>query len=180
MFSTLFLAASKVRPQSAKTEIWLPVAGWDNYEVSNLGNVRNIAKQKGGQKLDAKLLKPNLNKHTGRRSVFLHQNGQKVRRYVYRLAALAFIPNPKNKPCVNHKDGKKQNDCVTNLEWVTHKENMKHAIQNGLIAKRGQGLGQDEILAIQELRKAGAKVCHLAEIFRVSRVCIWNHTAKAV
>jgi len=54
-------------------------------------------------------------------------------RAIHILIALTFIPNPENKPYVNHKDGNKSNSAVSNLEWVTQKENMLHAIETGLI-----------------------------------------------
>lgn len=60
-------------------------------------------------------------------SVFLYKNGKVARRRVHRLVAKAFLPNPDNKPIVNHKDGNKQNNHVNNLEWATISENNKHA-----------------------------------------------------
>lgn len=59
-------------------------------------------------------------------------NGNKLTRFVHRLVAITFIPNPYNKPQVNHKDGNKLNSNVDNLEWVTNSENSAHAIDIGL------------------------------------------------
>lgn len=59
-------------------------------------------------------------------------NGKKKRCYAHRLVAIAFIPNPENKPEVNHKDGNKLNNSVDNLEWTTSAENKRHGIKNAL------------------------------------------------
>jgi hypothetical protein len=75
-----------------------------------------------------------INKHTRRPVGKKHNSGYKVvcDLLVHRIIALTFIPNPENKPFVNHIDGNKTNNSVGNLEWCTNSENVKHAISIGL------------------------------------------------
>ncbi|MDF2908773.1 MAG: hypothetical protein K0R34_4094 [Herbinix sp.] len=64
--------------------------------------------------------------------VTAYEDGKQKHFYVHRLVAEAFIPNPKNKPQVNHIDGKTRNNHMSNLEWVTARENVRHAYKTGL------------------------------------------------
>lgn len=107
-------------------EIFRDVVGYEGkYKVSNLGNVLSL-NFCGTNK--PRLLKAKQH-HTGYMLVRLTNGKNKL---VHTLVAQAFIPNPENKRCVNHKDGNKRNNNVANLEWCTHKENVQHAIQTGL------------------------------------------------
>lgn len=104
----------------------------EGYSVSNFGNVRseNRRVNRGTYCVNwcGRILKQR--KHTnGYLRVSL---GKENEHFVHRLVAKAFIPNPENKPYVNHKDGDKQNNKVGNLEWVTEKENSIHAFETGL------------------------------------------------
>lgn len=69
----------------------------------------------------------------GYKSVSIKVNKKTKILKIHRLIAIHFIPNPENKPCVNHIDGNKINNSIDNLEWCTYKENSKHAWQTGLI-----------------------------------------------
>lgn len=97
----------------------------DTYEISNLGNVRNI-------KTDKIILTNSI--RSGYKSFTVHVKNKTYAYKVHRLVAQAFIPNddPKKK-FVNHIDGNKLNNKVTNLEWVTPSENVQHAIDTKLI-----------------------------------------------
>lgn len=100
-------------------EAWKPITGFDGlYEVSSKGRVRSLTRYK-------KIIKP-LVTNTGYYQYQLWNGGICKTGLAHRLVAKAFIPNPDNKPIVNHKDENKLNNSVENLEWVTHVENCRY------------------------------------------------------
>lgn len=110
--------------ESPMKETWKFVDGYNSrYKVSSLGRVCSLCSSK------PKLLQKFLDKH-GYETVYLYNGSKKSRKMhmVHRLVAQAFIPNLENKPHVNHKDGCPTHNYVSNLEWVTRSENIRHAI----------------------------------------------------
>ena len=108
-------------------EIWKDIEGYEGlYQVSSWGRVKN---SRTGRVLKA-------GKHKdGYLQVLLCKNGKRTTYRVHRLVAQAFIPNPQNKPQVNHIDEDKENNRVENLEWVTNTENINHGTHNARMSK---------------------------------------------
>lgn len=91
----------------------------------------SVFKEKNGEWIQAKI--HNTSRDGRYQAVCLQVDKRQKHFYVHRLIAEAFIPNPLNKPQVNHKDGNPKNNCADNLEWVTAKENIVHAYREELI-----------------------------------------------
>lgn len=113
-------------------EIWKDVQGYEGqYKVSNLGRVKSLKRKLGsGRSVSEKILNSSSKKKTQDGYLMVALAGRTFR--VNRLVATAFIPNPDNKPVVNHIDGNKENNKADNLEWTTISENMLHAYRCGL------------------------------------------------
>ena len=95
-------------------EIWKSIDGYANYEVSSFGRVRNATTEQ--------MLKPSAS-HGGYVKVRLSKNGTTTNLVIHRLVANEFIDNPSNKACVDHIDGDRTNNCITNLRYATKSEN---------------------------------------------------------
>ena len=111
--------------------IWKDIKDYEGiYQVSNTGKVKRIGKysnQFGSVWESERLLKPS-SKDNKYMIVGLSKEGKVKNKYVHRLVAEAFIPNPENKLTVNHKNGDRSNNHVNNLEWATYTENNIHSI----------------------------------------------------
>ena len=105
-------------------EIWKDVVGYEGlYQVSNLGRVKSLRVKRHADGIMTTKIRKN-----GYAFIFLHINNKRIWKSVHRLVAQAFIPNPDNKPQIDHIDGNPSNNIVTNLRWATGKENMNNPI----------------------------------------------------
>lgn len=147
--------------------MWKPITGFEGlYDVSETGCIRNAR--------TLKILKPNkIGK--GYLIVHLKKDGKRYARYVHRLTAEAYVPNPHNHPVVNHDDGNKENCHYTNLIWSTYSENNQHAYDTGL-KPRGEGqykaiLTEENVREIKRLGKY-ATFQEIADKYGVSKATI--------
>lgn len=125
-------------------ERWKDIKCFENlYQISNEGKVKSLGngfKSCGHEKI----LKPGIST-SGYLFVNLYKDKTHLHKDIHRLVALMFIPNPENKPCVNHKNGIKTDNNVNNLEWCTYYENNNHAYKMGLHNKSNLFLSKNKL-----------------------------------
>jgi hypothetical protein len=163
-------------------ETWKPVVGFEGfYEVSSMGRVKSIARRVRGRNghligHSSKLLSPG-EQQSGHLCVNLSMHGKPHMRRVHTLVALAFIgPCPEGLE-VNHIDGDPKNNVVSNLEYVTHKENMLHAANVLNSFPRGEGHHNSKmtVATVREARAMRAKGMKFQDI--ADRLGVTRRTA---
>lgn len=164
-------------------ETWKEIKDFPDYEISNLGHVRNKKNNK------IKLTPIN---SVGYKHVSLMKDGKQYVVKIHRLIAIAFIPNLENKSCINHIDGDKTNNSIDNLEWCTYSENNTHALNIGLrITPKGEEssvskLRENDVMEILELLKTNMVHRDIAKIYNISESTIssiktcnsWKHIKR--
>lgn len=114
-------------------ETWKDIKGFENlYKVNQCGQI----KARNGKTI------AEYNNGTGYKKITLYKDGKGYKKYIHRIVAEAFINNPEAKPQVNHIDGDKTNNAVTNLEWCNQSENMQHAYRTGLQSRKRHKVAQ--------------------------------------
>ena len=105
---------------------WCDIIGYENeYQINQFGEIRTLKNSSKRKKYD--ILKPQINSKNGYVYQMLYKNGKGKLWRVHRLVAMIFLPNPYNLPQVNHIDGDKSNNHISNLEWCSQKENELHS-----------------------------------------------------
>lgn len=138
------------------------IEGFPNYEISNTGRVRN--KKNGNDKVPGTDL-------NGYFKVDLYRNSKRTTRKIHRLVADAFLPKDPNRLDINHKDGNKKNNNISNLERCTKSENMRHAYKKGLCkphASYGM-LGKKNPNA--GIKKRAVRIIETGQVFESQSAC---------
>lgn len=165
-----------LKTDSTHKEIWKDIKGWEGtYQVSNRGRVKSFTRSVSFIRLGkmqtfivkGRIMKPTTN-WAGYKLVTFNRSGYAI----HRLVAQAFISNINNKPQINHKDSKRGNNHVNNLEWVTPLENMKHASINGRLSHK---LTDNQVREIRAMYKKGKFGCwRISLLYGVNQKTIYN------
>ena len=167
-------------------EEYKDIEGYEGlYQVSNIGNVKSLVNHKG--KYREKLLKQSKDCN-GYLQVNLYKNKTSKRFLVHRLVANAFIENPNNYPCINHKDENKQNNSVKNIEWCSYKYNTNFGTRNErarkAISKQVYQYSKDGVLisvfnSTKECQQQGFNKSHVSKCcngkLKTHKGYIWSY-----
>ena len=173
------------------TDVWEDVLEFESfYQISNFGRLRSKSRivangqdNKSERLVIGRIIKTQ-NNGKGYLQYYVSIHRKRIMRYAHRLVAYYFLPNPNHYTEINHKDGNKSNNNVSNLEWCSKSQNMVHAINTGLkVSQKGEEvarakLNNESVLQIRKL--ASEKMLHkdIAKKFNISIGYIWHLVNK--
>ena len=178
---------------NVNNEVWRTIEEFDQYKVSNLGRIKSFKRKK------PLILKTWIDKEGYAKVRLYYSTCDSSGKYllVHRLVGLAFLPNPENKPCINHLNGNNKqilpngevlilpkDNRVSNLEWVTWSENEIHAFKNGLMelarkkSKERCGENSPSARLTQEqaadIKYGGSSYQEYIRKYRIGKTQIWK------
>lgn len=167
------------RCSTGNSEEFLDIPGWEGmYQVSNLGTVRSLDRIVGsvtGKTYHRKgKVMPQHYNEDGYKVVYLTKNARDRTLGVHRAMALAFIPNPDNKPMINHLNAIRDDNRLENLEWCTNSENIKHSFNLGISCNKGDKhprrvLTMEMVRGIRAELASGKTPAEVAGVFGINR-----------
>lgn len=150
---------------------WRNIEGFPDYRVSSEGEIKSCKNNRHGTTDEYHAIRQRVNTNTGyKQAILVNKNGPKTLN-VHRVVAQAFIANDRGCRDVNHIDGNKMNNRADNLEWCSHKDNIRHAMDNGLMQphrlteeelERGRRMGVEKAV---EVRRRPIRIVETGEEF---------------
>jgi hypothetical protein len=162
-----------------RSEVWKPIFRFENYEISNFGNIRTYNITNNKKSIKPRLMKKQVDKD-GYYRIALINNKKSYNLPVHRLVLSSFLGIDNEKPICNHKDGDKQNNKLSNLEWTTYSGNVRHAIDSGLVTfkygsdHKNSKLTKPQALEIIARYNKGEKVNKFYQDYNVSKAQVYR------
>lgn len=154
-------------------EVWRDILGYEGiYQVSNLARVKRLCSyvnsRIGKRLVRERILREDNSKEY--KTVSLSKLNKKTTVSIHRITAVAFIPNPENKPCINHKNGIKTDNSISNLEWCTVSENTLHASRVLGIKFNSSGKDDSQSKAVYQISENGFVLARFGSISEAVRM----------